>query len=88
MTVLSLVDILAALDENANLRGQVERALGLREEWRIEWDGEPKMGGGAHVASVSTTWPTLSGAQRAASLALATKSNVRFAHRLATAWEH
>ena len=67
----------------------IHQALGLREEWRIEWDGEPKMGGGCHTMSVGITFPAR---EQANTVAKATRIHLRpgfrLAHRLATDWSH
>lgn len=36
--------------------GWTARKGGLREEWSIRWDGDPKMGGGSHESGISRVW--------------------------------
>jgi len=59
----------------------------LHEEWGIQWDGEPKMGGGFHVCSVGTTWRTEQEARDAAQHAsISRRPGFRLVHRMVSEW--
>ena len=63
-------------------------SLFLREEWGVQWDGEPKMGGGFHICSIGTTWPTEQEAREACSRAsLARRPGFRIVHRMVSDWQ-
>lgn len=70
------------------LNAQRKWALPLHEEWRVEWDGEPMMGGGYWPQS-SRAWRTLEDAETALKVLAQTskKPNIHIAHRWAGEWE-
>lgn len=61
----------------------------LRRVYRIAWDGEPKMGGGFHVASVGTEFYSAADVLAAIdrSLSLRGKPGLRVETRLVSEWE-
>ena len=61
----------------------------LHNEFRVQWDGEPKMGGGFHVCSVGTTWRTEKEAREAVQRwpGAKTKPGLRIVHRLVSDWQ-
>ena len=59
----------------------------LHDEFGVQWDGEPKMGGGFHVCSVGTTWRTYKEAREATERAFLTRRpGLRVVHRMASEW--
>ena len=63
-----------------------DRTGEVRDEWGIQWDGDPKMGGGFHVQGLGQTWPTEAEARTVADRVLNRKPSQRIVHRVASAW--
>jgi hypothetical protein len=59
----------------------------LHEEWQVQYDGEPKMGGGFHVLGTHV-WRRLEDAEMALKVLNQTgkRPSIRIAHRWATEW--
>jgi hypothetical protein len=61
----------------------------LHDEWTIQWNGDPKMGGGFWVHTIGATWSTEEEARNAAERAglLKLHHDARIVHRVASDWE-
>jgi len=63
-----------------------DRTGETRDEWGIQWDGDPKMGGGFHVQGLGATWPTEAEARTVADRVLNRKPSLRIVYRVASSW--
>ncbi len=58
----------------------------LHDEFGLQWDGDPKMGGGFYVCSIGTTWRTEKEARNAIKV-IRPKPGLRIVHRWVSDWE-
>lgn len=60
----------------------------LHDEFSVQWDGEPKMGGGFHICSIGTVWYTYKEAREAVKRwpSAGQKPGLRIMHRVASEW--
>jgi len=58
----------------------------LHEEWAVQYDGDPKMGGGCHVQTMGQ-WRTLKEAELAIERVLTHKPNIHIMHRWTSEWK-